>query len=815
MTEKSILSLLEQACEETVLMDPGDLPALASLHTQIEQIATWASDSGRDQVASAAQNAANLVERIVLNEVQDPAGALEVVGISLGAIQSVLRDGRDFAEAGLEALSERKSTAPEPEVIETPVAMAPLEEERVPLQGDLSLLAEFVTESREHLDAADIHLLTLETDPCNEEALNAVFRAFHTIKGVAGFLALDDIQHLAHEAENLLDLARKGSVELSGPSIDVTFDAVDMLKRLVAFLQEALASGDGMPKEPGLPALMTRLKAAVAAPQNQASAGADVTAEGCLLGEILVDRGAVVPDAIEAAVAAQSEDVQPKKIGELLQEAVLVSRAQVEEALEMQQAMRDQPEPPKLGEILVSVGAVRQRDLDRVLATQATPKAPKLGETLVRGQEAAAKDVAQALRSQQGGAQVKESVKVDADRLDRLVDLIGELVIAESMVSQSTELRSVMSAQAMRHLNQLDKITRELQEMGTGLRMVPVRSTFQKMARLARDVAKKANKQVEFVTVGEDTELDKSVVDKIGDPLVHMVRNAVDHGLEATAAERLLAGKPESGRVELRAFHKGGSIHIEIQDDGRGLDRDAILAKAIERGLVKEGDVLSEREIWNLIFQPGFSTAKTVTDVSGRGVGMDVVKRNIDALRGLIEITSEKGKGSTFSVRLPLTLAIIDGMVVQVGRERYVMPTLSIIRSIRPSREDLTTVIGKGEMLSLQGSLLPLFRLSRLFNCPNAEEDLTQAIVVIAEDDGRQVGLVVDGLLGQQQIVIKSLGDAVQRTPGIAGGAIMPDGHVGLILDIAGLVRLAHAGGADGSMGATVEGGAETCMAIA
>jgi len=271
-----------------------------------------------------------------------------------------------------------------------------------------------------------------------------------------------------------------------------------------------------------------------------------------------------------------------------------------------------------------------------------------------------------------------------------------------------------------------------------------------------------------------------------------MVRNAVDHGLEASVEDRIAAGKPATGRVELRAFHKGGNIYIEIEDDGRGLDRDAILAKAQERGLIKEGDSLSDRDVYNLIFEPGFSTAKVVTEVSGRGVGMDVVRRNIEALRGQVEITSTPGKGSVFSIRLPLTLAIIDGMVVRVGKERYVIPTLSIVISVRPQPEDILTVLGKGEMFKLHEELLPLHRIDRLFNIDGAEQDPTEALVVVVEADGRKAGLVVDELLGQQQIVIKSLGESMRGIEGISGAAIMPDGRVGLILDVSGLIGMAN-----------------------
>ena len=631
---------------------------------------------------------------------------------------------------------------------ETPEPSAPQEPAAADLpERDAALLEEFVAEAREHLETADVHLLTLETEPENDEALNAAFRAFHTIKGVAGFLGLDAVRTLAHEAENLLDRARRKELALAGGVIDLTFDTVDALKRLVEHACDR-QSEDWAAQEALVPPLLGRIKAVSSGPCD-----ADALTEagppappGKRLGEILVESGATTEESVEAALREQ------------------------------------------------------QRPVER----------PRLGELLVRSGDTAAKEVAHALRSQkQTGAptllQVKETVKVDADRFDRLVEMIGELVIAESMVFQSAELRRSASAPLARHLEQLNKITRELQQMGASLRMAPVRSTFQKMTRLARDLAKKSGKRLEFVTAGEDTELDKSVVDRVGDPLVHLVRNAVDHGLEASPEERRNCGKPEAGRVELRAFNKGGNIYIEVEDDGRGLDHEAILAKAREKGLVRNGEALTDREVLSLIFQPGFSTAKTVTEVSGRGVGLDVVKRNVETLRGQIDVQSQPGRGSVFSMRLPLTLAVIDGMGLRVGEERYILPTLSIVTSIRPQRSDLSTALQRGEMLLAQGKIIPLFRLDALLGIPGAVQDPTQGIVVVVEDDGRQAGLLVDQLLGQQQIVIKSLGDFLQGSPGLSGGAIMPDGTVGLILDVGGLVRLAHADGQDHGAGHTRE----------
>ncbi len=808
LSREEIKQTIEQFSEALVLAEPGDLPTLARMHTQCTAMAVWAEESGYAAGHKALIRAAELLEGIILSEVPDPVKALTLVGQGVSALAEIARDGREEREvtfpAELLSQGEWANVLPAPvaaNAIPAPdsVFAMPLEESQeegsgpMPLEGDLSLIGEFVSEAKEHLENADLHLLTLETDPHGPEALNAVFRAFHTIKGVAGFLALADIQKLAHEAENLLDKARKGELTFEGPCVDAAFEAVDMLKRLIDGVADCLASGGMLMPEPGLGGLLGRIRHAMRGGGSAEPEKKRALAEpGQKLGEVLIDSGLVAPETVAAAIKTQQEELEPDKLGELLLAHVLVSRAQLDEALALQ---KQEGGRRKLGEILVELGAVRQSDLDTVMAQQRKAEPPRLGEVLVKSGEVEARDVAAGLRAQQQQRQsvVKEPAKVDADRLDRLVDLIGELVISESMVSQSNELSQMASPPLLRQVGQLDKITRELQEIGTSLRMVPVRGTFQKMARLARDVAKKANKKVDFVTVGDDTELDKTVVDKIGDPLVHMVRNAVDHGIESDGAARVAKGKPEVGRVELRAFHKGGSIYIEIEDDGRGLNREAILAKAKERGLIHEGDTLSDREIFSLIFEPGFSTAKEITDVSGRGVGMDVVRRNIEALRGQIEIQSEDGYGSIFSIRLPLTLAIIDGMVVRVGQERYIIPTLSIVRSIRPEQANLFTVVKRGEMLSLQGELIPMFRMGTLFKIPGAITDPTQALVVVVEDEGKQAGILTDELLGEQQIVIKSLGESMQGIQGISGGAIMSDGRVGLIVDVGGLVRLANA----------------------
>jgi two-component system chemotaxis sensor kinase CheA len=552
---------------------------------------------------------------------------------------------------------------------------------------DEDILREFVLEGNEQLTDADGRLLELEKNPQQHEALNALFRSFHTIKGLAGFLNLEDLQNTAHAAEDLLDCARSGKLELRGAAIDLIFQSSDVLKQLVRQVGDCVAAGTWPP--PGLQRVPTLV------------------------------------EAIRTLVAAtQAAGQTPKTSG---------------------------------------VGEGVEEDTART--SQAEESGPR--------------------RAADGG---DRTIRVDATRLDHLVDLVGELVITESMVTRTAGGSDGHSRDSRRHVLRLDKITRELQELAGSLRMVPVQGLFRKMARLARDTAKKCGKEVSFETLGEDTELDKTVVEKVADPLVHLIRNAIDHGLESDASERVRQGKPSAGRVQLRAFHKGGKIFIEVEDDGRGLNRAAIIEKAVQRGLLRKDEVPEERDIYSLICQPGFSTATKITALSGRGVGMDVVKRNIVSMGGSLDIRSEGGKGTCFAMKLPLTLAVIDGMLVRAGKERYVIPTLSVVRLVEPRRSDITSVLDRDDWLQVQGQSLPLVRLTTLFRLPPAETQARLAIIV--ESDGERIAVVVDELLGQQQAVIKSIGGGLGDTPGISGCAILSDGRVGLVVDVAGLLQL-------------------------
>ena len=535
-------------------------------------------------------------------------------------------------------------------------------------------------------------MLRLEKDPREIEAVNALFRAFHTIKGVSVHLDLTEISTLAHEAENLLDQIREGERKWDVQSVEAVFQAADGMRRLFEKLSSAVASGTCVESDPHLPELLSLIRSLSEADGDDAS-----REEG--------EEGATAPPT--GAPAAKRSPA----------------------------------------------GGPASRHVKKV----------------------------------------REFVRVDAERLDHLVETVGELVTAVSVMEQSLISGAGDSLESSQ--KEVKKIARELQELGTSLRMVPLRSTFQKMTRLVRDLARQAGKGVDMQVSGEDTELDKTMVEKLGDPLLHLLRNAVDHGIESSAGERGLLGKPERGTIELRAYHQGGNICIEVEDDGRGLRRERILEQARKAGLVAEGEDPGDNDLYKLVFEAGFSTAETVTSLSGRGVGLDVVRRNIEDLRGSISLSSEPGFGTLFTISLPLTIAIIDGMVVRVGEERYIVPTLSVVRSVRPEENELTAVLDREQVINVQDALVPFCRLSDLFEIDGAVHDPTDGLVLVVHHLGKQYGFLVDEVLGQQQVVIKNLGTGIRSVQGIGGGAVMADGRVGLILDVAGLVDLARTRG--------------------
>lgn len=601
------------------------------------------------------------------------------------------------------------------------------------LSGDAELSSMFVAEALDHLGTIEATLLTLEESPDDVTLLNDVFRPFHTVKGNAGALGLTTVQHFAHTVESLLDLCRSGKHRVGSAEIDVVLKSVDLLTALITDIAARAAGAPGR--------------------------------------SLRADRLALL-DAVETLMANGSSTLQAVPPPATTFDLEMPTAAPAPEPVaEPEAAVSPRPAP-------VSAPASPTSAASPVAAVSAGPVLVASGPGKAPAPPAAAREAA------------VDTVKVDTRKLDGLIDMVGELVILQSLIHESPALARVGDERLSRNLAQLRRITTDLQRGAMSMRMVPIRQTFQKMSRLVRDLCRKSGKQVELILVGEDTELDRKVVEDINDPLMHMVRNSIDHGIEP-ADKRLAAGKREAGRLWLRAFHQGGNIVIEIADDGGGLNTKRILDKATSQGLVPEGQSLTDDEINMLIFKPGFSTAEKITEISGRGVGMDVVRRNIEALRGRIDISSALGTGTTFSIKLPLTLAILDGLLIAAGDERFVIPTFAVRESLRPLAGEVHTVQGVPRLVQVRDRLVPLVWLSDLFSSGTSRVDPSEATVVVIEDDERVMGLVVDRLVGKQEVVVKSLGEAFAGVRGVAGGAILGDGRIGLILDAHGIVTLA------------------------
>ena len=601
------------------------------------------------------------------------------------------------------------------------------------IMDDVEIVKEFLVESGDHLDDVESKILQLEENPEDVDIINSIFRPIHSMKGSAGFLGMKDIGKVSHELETLLDEARKAKLKVTPEIIEILYEGIDILKKLREIVEKRANNKDAATDVIDYQPLLSKISAALQQNQNNVETGFK-------------------------PVSTSQDDVddippEPKKLGEILLESGDVSQEQ------LQIALQEQEKP--LGEILVEKGITTPEKVENALKVQSTT-----------------------------GKKSAETVKVDTQKLDNLVNLVGELVIANALVNEVLGNTNNTNTSANKNLSHFNKIVKDIQDQVMSMRMVPLKSTFQKMARLVRDVSTKAGKKVRLEVSGEETELDKTVIEEIGDPLVHIIRNSVDHGIEPQD-ERIAKGKPAEGLVRLNAFHKGGNIIIEIEDDGKGLCKDKLLKKAIEKGLVEEGASLSDQQIYNLIFAAGFSTAEKITDISGRGVGMDVVKRNVERLRGKVDLSTVEGKGTKISIKLPLTLAIIDGMIVQVGNEKYIIPMLSIEESIRPSKEHISTVQHRGELLNIRGNLLPIVRLHNLYNVKPKKINPWEALILIVEGEGQRCGVLVDDLLGQQQIVIKSLGEQFRNVRGVSGSAILGDGCVSLILDVGGIMNMA------------------------
>jgi two-component system chemotaxis sensor kinase CheA len=643
-----------------------------------------------------------------------------------GCLDTLLNEARPYDEASivhLKALAAwlpgalvavRDGHAPQPlavgnaapaAVVAAPVAVAAVEADQIlvlDLGENRELLGEFHSEGLDHLDQIEAALLALDAAPNDRDALNGLFRSFHTIKGVSGFLHLTPMHKLTHEVESLLDLARTDKLQLTPAIITEILNSRDAIQEMMGQITLALERGQLPAKAvpvAHLIAAVRRLAVGDASKPSAATAPAPVQA---------------APQAAPATAAASTSD---------------------------------------------------------------HAAAPAVAAAPVAAAEAGGKPAVTTSSS---------SVRVNTEKLDSLVDVVGELVIVQSQLMESAKGLDAGGTSLARNLAQFGRITKELQHTAMSLRMVPIKPTFQRMERLVRDLSRDFGKQVLFETRGDETEIDRTVAEEIVDPLVHMVRNSLDHGLEGPA-DRKAAGKNEHGRLRLAAYHEGSNLVIELIDDGRGINKTRVLEKARSQGLVAEGITPPADVILNMIFLPGFSTAAKVTAVSGRGVGMDVVRRNIERLRGQIQIETVEGQGTTFRIRLPLTTAIIDGLLVRVGEDRFILPTITVQVALKPTKEMLTTIQGRGEVIDHRGKILPLHRLHRRFEIGGAEEDPTKGIVVMIEVGSKMYALLVDELLNKQEVVIKNLGAFLQDRPGVAGGAILGDGTIALILDPASL----------------------------
>lgn len=701
MPEESIENyheLIETFAAQVVVAEAGDIPSLGELLKIIDAIVKT-EIYGTKEIGECLRTQ---VEKLILEEETDVSPLEEGVEI-LRELEKAFASQDGSGKADLDSLMSR---------INCTLKKLPEEKESEskPLSAseDISLYIEFAHESLENLEKAEVDLIELEENPDNASLINSVFRAFHTIKGVSGFLELDSINHLAHKTETLLDSIRQKEIDPTSEVTDVILRAVDLMKKMI----------------------------------NDISS------------------------------SAETDGVISKKEWE------------IETFIETIENISDDQKDLPIGELLVKNKAVKREDIERGLERQKLEPSKKIGEILLEENSASRKDIHKALIKQSNARKNSYAVKVDTEKLDALVDLTGELVIAQSILKELSKGKD-LDNRFLQSLGQMNQIISSVQKISMSMRMVPIGNTFQKMIRVVRDVSSNLGKKVELSMEGKDTEIDRNMVDALYEPLVHMVRNSVDHGIE-TPGQRKEKGKDPVGKIILSSFHKAGNIVIEIIDDGKGLDKDFLYEKAVKKGIISESEKLSEKEIFNLIFHPGFSTAENVTDVSGRGVGMDVVKEAIENLKGHLDINSVKGDGTKFTIRLPLTMAIIDGMLIRVGNEKYIVPTMSIIEAVPFDEKKYFTVEKKGEMIRARNELIPLVRLNTICDASYDEKN-ENLLVLIVENKGEKCGLLLDELLGKDEFVIKNLGNLFKDTKIFSGGAILGDGRVGLIIDIAGL----------------------------
>jgi two-component system, chemotaxis family, sensor kinase CheA len=659
--------------------------------------------------------------------------------------------------------------------------------------------AVFFEEAAEHLVTMEAGLLRLEATPDDRDLLNDIFRSAHSIKGSSGMFGLTDLARFTHAMEGVLDRLRDGALAATPARIDLLLRSADLLRVLVA---AARADAAPPPEADELAAELVAEIGAAGLPQPST-----VRAEQSVTGMRFRIAMAPAPDFFlsgqdpllllrDLAALGELSDVTADlgalpSLAELAPETCYVSWTMTLETVHGESAVRD---------VFTFVDDICRVTIEVIAETpdalEALPNDPPTRE---RRQDIADR------RAPSGAS--SSTLRVATEKVDEIINLVGELVISQSMVSQLVAtFNPDQLAQLEEAVAAMERSMRDLQERVMAVRMLPVGSVFSRLPRLVRDLAATSGKSVALEMSGEETELDKSVIERIADPLTHLIRNAADHGIEAPDVRRA-AGKPEQGTIRLTARHQGGNVVIEIADDGAGLNLARIREKALAHGLLRDGETMTDEHLQSLIFHPGFSTAATVSDISGRGVGMDVVKRNVEALNGTIGIESSAGRGTRFRIKLPLTLAILDGMSLGVGSHVYVLPLLSIIESFRPAPRAVRTIFGQSEVVEVRGESVPLIRLHSVLGVEGAVEDPWRALIVLVEHDGRRFGLMVDELLGQSQVVVKNLEANFRRVEGVMGATILGDGHVALILDVQGITRLAgrqHAASVDDSAAATV-----------
>jgi two-component system chemotaxis sensor kinase CheA len=618
-----------------------------------------------------------------------------------------------------------------------------MEDEMVEIRND------FLAETQEMLELLDQRFITLETDPGNKELLNEIFRAMHSMKGSAGFLGFTRLVDVTHRAESILNKLRQGDMTVTPGVINVILETIDIVKLLMADIRES-----GTDQHVETDAMSNKLDLVLSLDADPVLNASPAKAEA-------------KPDAHSAPPPDPgdlSKPSTPSRLGEILIEQGSVSKEQVIEALDKQETK------VPLGEILVKMEAVNEQTLDAALQKQQQEK-----PAVKRSEE-------------------DQTIRVETKRLDHVMNLVGELVLGRNrMIKIGGELEEIHEndtkvRELSETLAQLNLVTTDLQLAVMKTRMLPIRKALAKFPRMVRDLSQKIGKQVRLELHGEETELDKSVADEIGDPLVHLVRNAIDHGIEPPA-DRIAAGKSAEGVVRIAASQEGNSIVIRIEDDGRGMQVEKIKAKALAKGLIGEAELASmeTREVLSLIFLPGFSTADQVSDISGRGVGMDVVRTNIRKINGTVELASEPGKGSLVTIKLPLTIAIIQALLVEVERAIFAIPLGSVLEAVKITKADVKTINGR-EVLNLRERVLPLFRMAEEFQMP-VDPNLDKFYVVVVGVGDRQIGVVVDRLRSQEEVVIKSMWDYLAAIKGIAGATITGEGKVVLILDIGELVQ--------------------------